>query len=576
MPISSLHDLREHLQWAIQLEHSTIPPYLTALYSLKPGSNVEVAHILTSVLIEEMLHMTLAANVLNAVGGNPSINRPDFTPHYPTFLPHSARAFEVSLQPFSKGALETFMQIEKPAEAGAPDEDEEYDTIGQFYLAIEHGLQQLCAELGEHEVFCGDPNRQIRPEDFDYHASGKIIPVHDLASALAALEEIVDQGEGLEHKEVWDGDRDMFHPERDEVAHYFRFMEIKEGRSFRRGDTPASGPTGQVITVDWKAVYPLRHNAHSRDFQGGSDIVAKMGEFNLAYSDLLRGLHRAFNGEREHIALTLPAMKDLSTIARELVQMPSGDLMTNASPSFEYIPARGASSVARGASSVTSGAPRTTHYALRTTHNGPYLVTGGVPLTRKSIVYSEHHEPLTWRKDETLDAPETYRLCRCGHSSHKPFCDNTHEKIGFDGTTNPPAGTSVVRARRFEGEGITMTDDSVLCIHAGFCGNRVDKVWTMIERTEDSRVRFALMHMVDQCPSGKLGYEIDGRTIEPDLPEAIGVVRNGPYWVTGSISITLEDGTELERRNRVTLCRCGRSRIKPFCDGSHIAARFHD
>ena len=70
------------------------------------------------------------------------------------------------------------------------------------------------------------------------------MPVYDLASALAAIDEIEDQGEGLRHDEVWDGDRDMFHPERDEVAHYFRFVEITQGRLFQRGDTPQSGPTG--------------------------------------------------------------------------------------------------------------------------------------------------------------------------------------------------------------------------------------------------------------------------------------------------------------------------------------------
>jgi CDGSH-type Zn-finger protein len=564
MAIKTIESLREHLQWAIQLEHATIPPYLTALYSLKPGANVEARHILTSVVIEEMLHMTLAANVLNAIGGAPKLDRPDFIPRYPTFLPHSAEAFEVSLEPFSKGAIDTFMQIERPAEADAPDEDDEYDTIGQFYQAIEHGIQHLCEELGEAAVFSGDPGRQITPDQFDYHASGRVIGVYDLQTALAALEEIIDQGEGLAHKEVWDGDRDMFHPEREEVAHYFRFMEIRDGRSFQRGDTPASGPTGPSIDVDWSAVYPMRRNPRTQDMRGGSDVVAKMGEFNLAYCDLMRALERAFNGEREQLSRAIPAMHELSVTARELVSMDSGDGITTAAPSFEYIPR------------IDMQGAGHAQYHVKVLKDGPYLVTGGLPLTRKRIVYSEHHEPQAWLKYAELEADATYRLCRCGQSKSKPFCDNSHMQVGFDGKETAPTAPSAARARRFEGTKVTMTDDSMLCIHAGFCNNREEGVWDMVAKSAESRVRFTLMHMVEQCPSGKLTTFVDGEVMEPDLPHAVAVVRNGPYWLTGGVRVTMSDGRELEPRNRVTLCRCGRSKNKPLCDGSHVGARFHE
>jgi uncharacterized Fe-S cluster protein YjdI len=119
-----------------------------------------------------------------------------------------------------------------------------------------------------------------------------------------------------------------------------------------------------------------------------------------------------------------------------------------------------------------------------------------------------------------------------------------------------------------------MTDDSILCMHGGFCGNHAEKVWQMVEHTDDTRVRFALMQMVERCPSGKLGYEIDGVAIEPDLPEAISVTADGPLWVTGGIPVTMSDGRTLEVRNRVTLCRCGHSKNKPLCDGTHLEIGF--
>ena len=118
-----------------------------------------------------------------------------------------------------------FLLIERPGEHDGLPEDDEFETIGQFYEAIEEALKRLSAELGEDVLFCGDPARQVTDALY-YGGSGRIIAVTDLASALAALEEIVEQGEGLQHQEIWDGDRDMFHPEREEVAHYFRFNEL--------------------------------------------------------------------------------------------------------------------------------------------------------------------------------------------------------------------------------------------------------------------------------------------------------------------------------------------------------------
>src|SRR5690348_11011843 len=161
MPIKDIASLRRHLQWAIELEHSTIPPYLTALYSLHPGKNDEARGVILSVAIEEMLHLTLAANVLNAVGGVPHLDHPSFLPSYPTYMTHSNKAFKVPLGKFSKETLAVFLQIEKPiAHSGLP-EDDNYETIGQFYEAIEDGLRHLSAVHGEDKVFTGDPARQL-------------------------------------------------------------------------------------------------------------------------------------------------------------------------------------------------------------------------------------------------------------------------------------------------------------------------------------------------------------------------------------------------------------------------------
>ena len=199
MTIRDIDSLRQHLQWAIAVEHATLPPYLCALYSIRDGHNPEATAILRSVFMEEMLHMTLAANILNAIGGSPALDNADFIATYPSHLPHSNRAFKIPLAKFSRDTIETLMQVEKPESDNAPAEDDHYETIGQFYKAIEEGLVMLAHELGQDGLFTGDPARQVTADCLNYQGSGRIIAVVDLGSALEALLEIVEQGEGLDH-----------------------------------------------------------------------------------------------------------------------------------------------------------------------------------------------------------------------------------------------------------------------------------------------------------------------------------------------------------------------------------------
>ncbi|MGN6608805.1 MAG: CDGSH iron-sulfur domain-containing protein [Jatrophihabitans sp.] len=216
---------------------------------------------------------------------------------------------------------------------------------------------------------------------------------------------------------------------------------------------------------------------------------------------------------------------------------------------------------------------------VRVSADGPYLVRD-TPLVRRREVHSEHGEPLTWQTTDRIETRDVYALCRCGHSANKPFCDGTHSRIGFDGTETAPTTTYAERSSTMEGTGITVADDRSLCEHAGFCGNRLTNVWDMMDgsATDDTTVRAQVMAMVERCPSGALTYRLtpDGEDVEPDLRPAVGVVEDGPLWVTGGVRIERSDGTVLETRNRVTLCRCGASKNKPLCDGSHKDVGFTD
>ncbi|TDO58920.1 ferritin-like protein [Kribbella sp. VKM Ac-2571] len=328
--IETIDSLHQHLQWAIELEHATIPPYLCALYSLDPARNPDAVELVGSVFVEEMIHLSLAANLLNAVGGEPRLDVPEMLPGYPRELPHGS--IELSLLPFGPDALQMFLRLEKPEAPGSPAESDHYETIAQFYDAIEDGLRYLSETLGEDKVFSGDPARQVTAGPF-HHTAGTLQPVTDLASALAALEEIVEQGEGTSRGEVWDGDHDIFHPDRDEVAHYYRFEELKLGRRYRRGDTPQSGPTGEPVTFDLAGVSPMQANPRRSD---NAQIRAAQEQFDNTYCTLLFLLEQSFTGEPALIRDAVKAMFGLKAEALKLMQL-SEDDHTTAGPTFRYI-----------------------------------------------------------------------------------------------------------------------------------------------------------------------------------------------------------------------------------------------
>jgi CDGSH-type Zn-finger protein len=216
-----------------------------------------------------------------------------------------------------------------------------------------------------------------------------------------------------------------------------------------------------------------------------------------------------------------------------------------------------------------------TGFRIKIKPNGSYRVTGGVPLIRRALSKSVYGEPLDWDfvgvDDQAVPVGEQYSLCRCGRSQNMPFCDDSHhQEPAFDGTLTADRGPSAERRETYQGSGVIMSDDGSLCANTGFCGTRLINVWEMIERTADPEVRLRLLRMVANCPSGRLEAKLaDGTPVEPEFNPSIAVVPDGPLWVRGGIPIEDADGFVYEVRNRVTLCRCGKSGNMPFCDGTH-------
>ena len=210
--------------------------------------------------------------------------------------------------------------------------------------------------------------------------------------------------------------------------------------------------------------------------------------------------------------------------------------------------------------------------------DGPYLVSGGLPLSEQHIVTNEEGESLDYREGKKYPAQAQYALCRCGQSGNKPFCDGTHKKVQFDGTETASREPYIQQAEAIEGPTVQLTDAENLCAFARFCDPK-GRIWNLVEQTDDPETRKIVEYEAGHCPAGRL-VVWDRKTekaIEPKFKPSLGLIEDtakqlrGPIWVRGGIPVVAADGQTYEIRNRMTLCRCGRSANKPFCDGSHAA-----
>lgn len=350
-----VHGVRAALQSAIELEHSVIPPYLYALYSLVPGRNDTVAGILRSVVMEEMLHLALAANLLNAVGGRPVLDSPRLLSRYPGPLPGTVDdGLTVGLLPFSVPLVrDTFMVIEQPEHAlgfgagtadstGGPEPElagtavagpglagsaAEPLTIGQFYRRIRTTL----VSLGDR-AYTGRRHHQVGTGDFT-----GAFPVTGVMSASRAIDTIIDQGEGTLASPLESAEAD--------VAHYYRFAEVVHGRRLARN--PAAGPdtpadqrylyTGDPLPFDESAVFGLPPNPTLAGLPADGAAYRACAAFNYTYTRLLKSLHAAFNGTPGELA---PAIALMASLRQQAVAMASGAGTGGkpAGPSFEWHP----------------------------------------------------------------------------------------------------------------------------------------------------------------------------------------------------------------------------------------------
>jgi hypothetical protein len=319
--INTRAELHEHLRLAMYVELSTIPLYLFGLYSIdEPAS--DAALLLRSIVAEEMLHLALAANLLLAVGGEPAFLDHALRPTYPSLLPNHAPPLTLNLAPASEDHIRaTYLAIEQPDPVGSPAEAGLYDSLGEFYAEIEASIERLTENpTGDAAggLFANPQvDRQLSdprfygPIAFNAEASGDLMLVNDLASARAAIEVIVHQGEGL-------SDDHWADPGHQELTHYAKLLRILDGTS----------PVGHLR--------PLRQNPRAAEYPPSARSLSDL--FNAVYAAVFVILDSLYSPTPRKGSLVTRLYTTMATllppIARRLTTLPLGD-GTVAGPTFE-------------------------------------------------------------------------------------------------------------------------------------------------------------------------------------------------------------------------------------------------
>lgn len=230
-----------------------------------------------------------------------------------------------------------------------------------------------------------------------------------------------------------------------------------------------------------------------------------------------------------------------------------------------------------------TGRPEEKGHKVLVSKNGPYIVSGGLPLGKEIIIADDEGISVDLDKGTQYPPQETYAVCRCGGSKSKPFCDGTHAKVKFDGTETASKKKYAAQAEKVEGPGYVLTDVPDFCAGARFC-HQAGGIWQLTEGSDDPASKKLAAKIAGQCISGRLVVwdNETGEPIEPKFKPSLSLIEDpersvsGPIYLKGGVPVESADGTKYETRNRVTLCRCGKSDNKPFCDGTHISCGFND
>jgi CDGSH-type Zn-finger protein/uncharacterized Fe-S cluster protein YjdI len=551
-----LHALYE----AAELEQNLMCTYLYAAFSLRDGeaeglSGAEAEtverwrRVMLEVAIDEMSHLVAVWNITSALGGAPRFGRTNF-PLAPGYLP---AGISVKLAPFGAAVLQHFIFLERPEDSDEPDGDGfatlngptrtpiaprltpaafDYATIGSFYQAIEAGLRALVAERGEEAVFCGDAALQLSPDETTLAGA---TPISSLDAALAALAEIVVEGEGA--------------PSDRANSHFQRFLGVREELRAFTAENPRFAPAHPA------AINPVLRKppeAAGRVWLEDADAVAAVDLANAIYALSLRLLAGAYglaspSSEKSlYVDCAIGLMHALGAIAERAARLPAGPSNPHCHAGVSFTALREAAALPQGASARQIYVERMEELSAVAAALDP----ADPRCARAARILEKQAERL-----RTAPGP-----VRAANEPASRPSDQAASSVG-------PVQTDAQDPA--DGREVTVYFDGTRCIHARVCVTQapatflanVEGPWIVADATDAEQ----LCGVIRQCPSGALSYARRGGAAEPVPPVNLVTLReNGPYTLRADLQLAGE-----KIGVRATLCRCGASKNKPYCDKSH-------
>jgi len=552
---------------ASELEHNLMCTYLYAAFSLKDGtgeglSAVEAAavrrwrQVLLGVAIEEMGHLAAVWNITSALGGCPRFGRTNF-PLDPGLLP---AGITVRLAPFNADTLQHFVFLERPQGSTEPEGAgfacerpyvrgtdrphltpmaRDYDTVGTFYSGLGEGLRAFVARHGEADAFDGDPALQLSPQEVNLPGAR---PVRCLKTALAAFAAIVEQGEGAPRDSVG--------------SHYQKFLGIRSELKALSEANPAFVPAFPAAT---NPVLRRPPRPEGRVWIEDADAFATVDLANACYALMLRLLAYAYgvrgpSPEKSLVVdLAIGLMQAVVPLAERAARLPAGPSNPHCNAGMSFITLRDSAPLPAGRAARRLFVER---FAQLADVAGTLRAAGDA----RALAAADQLVALAARAARSLDlvaAPAAPAIAAGGPAAAPAV------------RAAPPTAVNE-GVETVQGERLELVFEAKRCIHSRFCVTWAPQVFLANVQGPwihpDAVPVEQLVEVAHACPSGAIRYtRKDGAANEPVPPVNLAAVREaGPYAFRAALQI---DG--VPAGFRATLCRCGASKNKPYCDGSH-------
>jgi len=556
---------------AAELEHTLMCTYLYAAFSLRSGEDEGLSareatavagwrRVILCVAVEEMSHLAAVWNITAALGGAPRFGRGNF-PLDPGNLP---AGIVVKLAPFSESVIQHFVHLERPANSHEPDGDGfaletkfhrgvdsvrltpmalDYETVGAFYETLGAKLKTFVTQLGEDAAFSGDPLLQLSPTELALPGAK---PVICMKTALAAFTTIVEQGEGA--------------PEHTKNSHYQKFLAIRDEFLALKAENP-----------DFQPAFPAAHNPVLRPPMGRTGRVWIEDEeaaetvdlANTGYALMLRLLAHSYLVPRPTpekslaVDLSTGLMRAVTLLAERAARLPAGPSNPGCNAGVSFTALRDAASLPPGASARRFFIERLKEMALAA---NTLAAKGDARVKSAARMIAE----LSERAERGF----------ASSASMPPSAPPLSKPGTVSLPIAPPTPTVVDGVEHIEGRDLTLIYEGKKCIHSRFCVTGAPSVFLANVVGPwihpDAMPVDSLVEIAHVCPSGAIRYQRkDGKPEEAAPPVNLLSTREaGPYALRGELSIAGKSAF------RATLCRCGASKNKPYCDGSHHEVNF--